>query len=65
MSGIIIHADSQSLKLLKALAEKMGAKVTSLNEAQLEDFALGKLMDRSKTGEVISREAIFTQLDKK
>ena len=65
MSAIIINADSQSLKLLKALAEKLGAKVTNLNKTQMEVLALGNLMEHSKTGEYVSRETIFKQLDKK
>ena len=65
MEGLIINADSQSLKLLKALAEKLGAKVTSISKSEIEDFALGKLMDQEKTGEIVSRDSVFKYLGKK
>lgn len=65
MEGLIIDADSQSLKLLKALAEKLGAKVTRISKSEIEDFALGKLMDQEKTGEIVSRDSVFKHLSKK
>ena len=62
MSAIIIKADSQSNKLLKELAEKLGASVMNLNESQYEDFMLGAKMDSEKTNEMISRESIMQKL---
>ncbi|OOG75323.1 hypothetical protein [Algoriphagus sp. A40] len=62
MSAIIIKADSQSNKLLKELAKKLGASVISLDEEQYEDFILGSKMDAEKTNEMVSRESIMKKL---
>jgi tRNA A37 N6-isopentenylltransferase MiaA len=62
MSAIIIKADSQSNKLLKELAKKLGASVISLDESQYEDFMLGTKMDSEKTNEMVSRESIMQKL---
>jgi hypothetical protein len=65
MSAIVIKSDNQSTKILKDLAKKLGADVININEEQYEDLALGLLMDKSKTGETVSRDAIMKKLDKK
>ena len=65
MSAIVIKTDNQNSKILKELAKKLGADVLNINEAQYEDLALGVLMDRTKTGETVSRESIMKKLDKK
>ena len=65
MSAIIIKTDNKNTKILKELAKKLGADVLNINEEQFEDLALGLLMDKSKTGKVVSRDTIFKQLDKK
>jgi len=65
MSAIVIKADNQNTKILKELAKKLGANVLNINEEQYEDLALGLLMDKSKTGETVSRESIMKKLDKK
>lgn len=62
MGAIIIRADNQSSKILKELAERLGASVTNLKDEQYEDFILGTLMDSAKTGKTVSREAIFKKL---
>lgn len=62
MSAIIIKADSQSNKLLKELAKKLGASVISLDEEQYENFILGSKMDAEKTNEMVSRESIMKKL---
>jgi hypothetical protein len=65
MSAIVIKTDNQNTKILKALAKKLGANVLNINEEQFEDLALGLLMDRSKTGETVSRESIMKKLNRK
>jgi S-adenosylmethionine/arginine decarboxylase-like enzyme len=65
MSAIVIKADNQNTKILKELAKKLGADVLNINEEQYEDLALGLLMDRSKTGETVSRDTIMKKLIKK
>ena len=62
MGAIVIKADSQSNKILKALAEKLGGDVIQLDEEQYEDLMLGKLMEKEKTGKLTTREAIFKKL---
>jgi hypothetical protein len=62
MGAIIIKADDQSSKLLKALAEKLGGNVTQINEEQYEDLLLGSLMEKEKSGKNTSRAAIFKKL---
>lgn len=65
MSAIIIKTDNKNTKILKELAKKLGADVLNINEEQFEDLALGLLMDKSKTGKVVSRDTIFKHLNKK
>jgi len=62
MGAIIIKADNRSSKILKELAERLGASVTNVKEEQYEDFMLGTLMDSEKTGKTVSREVIFKKL---
>lgn len=63
MGAIIIKADKESSKILKQLAKKLGASVTSVKDDQYDDFLLGTLMDSQKTGEQVSKEAIFKKLE--
>lgn len=65
MSAIIIKADNQSKKILKELAERLGASVTLVNDEQYEDFMMGTLIEKSKTNITVSRETIFKKLRKK
>jgi len=65
MSAIIIKSDNQNTKILKELAKKLGADVISINEDLYEDLALGLLIDRSKTGENVSRDSIMKKLNEK
>ncbi len=62
MDALIIKADRKSNKLLMELARKLGASVLSIDQEQFEDFALGKIMDDSKTGELVSKEEIIQKL---
>ncbi|HCS21886.1 MAG TPA: hypothetical protein DIW47_15235 [Bacteroidetes bacterium] len=65
MSTIVITTDNQSSRILKELAERLGASVMSLKDEQYEDLLLGAKMDAEKTGENVSRETIFKKLKKK
>ena len=62
MEAIVIQSDSKTIKILKELAEKMGEKATILSESQMEDLALGKLMNKVKTGKSVGRESIMKAL---
>jgi hypothetical protein len=65
MEAIIIKADRQSSKILKELAERLGARVTNVKDEQYEDIMLGTIMDEEKTGKTFSREAILKKLQGK
>lgn len=62
MSAILIQATKSDLKLLQQVAERLGAKVTKVKEEQIEDLALGAMMDQVKTGEPVPRERIMKKL---
>ena len=62
MGAIIIKGDTESNKILAILAKKLGNKVISINEEEYEDFALGKIMDESKTGKSATREEVMKKL---
>ncbi|MEI6766748.1 MAG: hypothetical protein WCM76_14045 [Bacteroidota bacterium] len=65
MSAIVIKTDNQNTKILRELARKLGANVINIKEEQYEDLALGLLIDKSKTGELVTRESIMKKLNKK
>ena len=62
MDAIIIKADKQSNKLLLELAQKLGASVFSIKKDQFEDLYLGQIMEKTKTGNLVSREDIVKKL---
>lgn len=63
MGAIVIKADNRSRKILKELAEQLGAQVTDIKDDQYEDFLLGQIMDAEKTGKTVSRAKIFNKLN--
>jgi len=65
MGAIVIKADSRSRKILKELAEQLGAQVTDIKDDQYEDFLLGQIMDSEKTSKTVSRANIFNKLNSK
>lgn len=65
MSTIVISTDNKNSRILKELAERLGARVMNLNDEQYEDLLLGAKMDAVKTGKLVSRETIFKKLKKK
>ena len=62
MSTILIKGDKQSNKLLAELAKKLGANVVDMKDEQFEDFMLGTVMDKVKTGKTVSRASILKKL---
>ena len=62
MGAIIIKGDTENNKILAKLAKKLGNKVISINEEEYEDFALGKMMDESKTEQTATREEVMKKL---
>jgi len=65
MGALIIKGDTDNNKILAKLAKKLGNKVISINEEEYEDFALGKMMDESKTGQTATREEVMKKLKNK
>ena len=65
MAAIIIKVDTESNKILTRLAKKLGGSVININDEQFEDFALGTLMDREKTGEIVPEEEVLKKLRRK
>jgi hypothetical protein len=62
MSVILIKTDKQNSKILSELAKKLGGDVIDMKEDQFEDFMLGNLMDKVKTGKTVSKESILKKL---
>lgn len=62
MGAIMIKADSQSSKILKELAKRLGADVTEVKESQYEDIILSTMMDEAKTCKNASRKTIISKL---
>ena len=62
MNAIVFKTDNKNTKILKELAQKLGAEVLNINEDQFEDIALGIIMDKVKTGETVSRDSIINKL---
>lgn len=65
MSVIVIQTDSKSKKILSELAKKLGGKVLSIDDSQYEDIALGALMDKERTGKIVSGDKVMKKLDGK
>ena len=65
METILIQTASKSTrKLLIDLAKKMGENVQLLDKEIAEDFAFGKMMNKAKTGKLVSKENILKALSK-
>jgi hypothetical protein len=65
MSALLIKTDLKSKKLLTEMAKRLGGNVVTLTDEQFEDLALGALMDKAKTGENVSREAVKKKLKRR
>lgn len=65
MSAILIKANSKTNKEIYKLAKKLGGDVYSLKEEQFEDIALGMLMDKVKTNQLVSKEEILKKIRNK
>ena len=66
METLIIRTQNkQNYKLLKALATQLGESVQPLSAEQAEDLAFGGMMQKAKTGTLVSREDIMDVLNSK
>lgn len=62
MSAIIIQGNKKDLQLLEKLAQKIGGKVSTLSDEQVEDLNFGELLQEAKTGEFVPRQSILNSL---
>lgn len=62
MSVLVIQGDESNQRLILELARKLGSKAVSIKNSQAEDFLFGNLMEKEKTGNIVSREKIFKAL---
>lgn len=62
MSTILIKADKKSNKILSELAIKLGGNVVDVKDEQFEDFLLGTLIDKVKTGKSVSKNSVLKKL---
>lgn len=62
MSTILIKADKKSNKILSELAIKLGGNVIDVKDEQFEDFLLGTLIDKVKTGKSVSKNSVLKKL---
>ena len=62
MSAIIIKGDKKSSRLISELAKQLGANVLDVKDKQYEDFLLGHMMEKAKTGKTVSRSLIIKKL---
>lgn len=62
MSAIVIQGKKKDIKLLEKLAQKIGGKVSSLSDEQVEDINFGEMLNEVKTGEEVSRNTIMEKL---
>lgn len=65
MGAIIIKGDKKSSKLISELAKHLGADVIDVKEDQYEDFLLGVIMDKEKSGKIVPRETVMKRLKSK
>lgn len=65
METIVIQTQSKSTKkLLLELAKKIGEKALVLDKDIAEDLMLGKMMNETKTGKLVSKERVISTLSK-
>ncbi|MFV0589763.1 MAG: hypothetical protein ACK5M7_00125 [Draconibacterium sp.] len=63
MGAIIIKIDDKNNRLITKLVKELGGKTIPINEEQYEDLAFGTLMDKEKTGEMVSRKEVMRKLN--
>lgn len=64
MGAIVIKGDKKSQKILKDLADHLGAKIHTMSDDEYEDFLLGAIIRDEKTKEKVDRDSIMKELDK-
>lgn len=60
MATLLLESKSATtIKLLLDLAKKLGVKVRVLDDTELEDLMLGKLMEKERTDEFVDKAVIM------
>jgi ribosomal protein L19E len=62
MGAVVIKIDAKNNRLIASLVKELGGKVISFDDEQYEDLVLGKLMEKEKTNELVSRDSIMKKL---
>jgi ribosomal protein L19E len=62
MGAVVIKIDAKNNRLIASLVKELGGKVISIDDEQYEDLVLGKLMEKEKTNELVSRDSIMKKL---
>jgi hypothetical protein len=65
MSALVIKADNKSKKIISELVKKLGGNVMSINDEQLENIVFGKMIQDSKSGELVSKDEVIKSLKTK
>ncbi|NCP46063.1 MAG: hypothetical protein COW67_01565 [Flavobacteriales bacterium CG18_big_fil_WC_8_21_14_2_50_32_9] len=66
MATILLEGKSAStIKLLMELAQKLGVKMTVLDNSNIEDMKLGQFMDEVRTNTFAEEEEILKKLTEK
>ena len=66
MKGVLMQSDSvEDLKLLIALAKKLGIKADQVTEADLEDIGMAKAIEEGKSGQYLNTESFLQSLEDK
>ena len=64
MKGVLMQSESEEdLKLLMALAKKLGIKADTLSERDLEDIGMAKAIEEGKSGRDLNTESFLQSLE--
>jgi hypothetical protein len=65
MKNILISVENnEQLKAFESIAKVFGSKISMLNNEQYEDFLLGAIISKEKSGKLKSKEAVLNKLKK-
>ena len=63
MAALIIESKNPAnLKILAAMAKHLGDNVRAIDVEEIEDLLFGKMMEKEKTGQKVSRDTIMKTL---
>lgn len=66
MNAVLLESPStQNMKLLLALADKLGIKSKKMNHVELEDFFIAEEIEKGMKTTTVSKEAVMAALQNK